>query len=64
MFACILSDILTEFGQLDECIILADVVFGACCIEDLTANELNLDLLVHYGHSCLIPINETCMKTL
>ena len=51
-------------GQLDECIILADVVFGACCIEDLTANELNLDLLVHYGHSCLIPINETCMKTL
>ena len=64
MFACILSDILTEFGGLDECIILADIVFGACCVEDLTAHELNLDLLVHYGHSCLIPINETCMKTL
>jgi 2-(3-amino-3-carboxypropyl)histidine synthase len=64
MFACLLSDILVEFGDLSECIILADVVFGACCVEDLTANELNLDLLVHYGHSCLIPINETCMKTL
>lgn len=64
MFACMLSDILTEFGGLSECIILADIVFGACCVEDLTADELNLDLLVHYGHSCLIPINETCMKTL
>lgn len=64
MYACMLSDILTDFGGLEECIILADIVYGACCIEDLTANELSLDLLVHYGHSCLIPITETCMKTL
>jgi 2-(3-amino-3-carboxypropyl)histidine synthase len=64
MFACVLSDILTEFGKLEECIILADIVFGACCVEDLTAEALSLDLLVHYGHSCLIPISDTCMRTL
>lgn len=64
MFACILSDILTEFAELEECVILADVVFGACCVEDLTSEALGLDFLVHYGHSCLVPINETCMKTL
>src|SRR5574343_494488 len=64
MFACILSDILKSLSNVEECIVLADIVFGACCVEDLTANELKLDLLIHYGHSCLIPINETCMKTL
>lgn len=64
MFACVLCDVIKTFGELEECIIMADVVYGACCIEDLTADQLRLDLLVHYGHSCLIPINETCMKTL
>lgn len=64
MFACILTDILKSLSSVQECIILADIVFGACCVEDLTSSALNLDLLIHYGHSCLIPINETCMKTL
>ncbi|CAH8610613.1 unnamed protein product [Heterobilharzia americana] len=40
-----------------DIIILGDVTYGACCIEDLTAKALNVDLLVHYGHSCLIPID-------
>eukprot|EP00956_Cyclotella_meneghiniana_P039114 scaffold165813_cov46-Cyclotella_meneghiniana.AAC.1 len=35
--------------------ILGDVTYGACCIDDLTAVSLNVDLLVHYGHSCLVP---------
>jgi 2-(3-amino-3-carboxypropyl)histidine synthase len=39
--------------------ILGDVTYGACCIDDFTASALNVDLLVHYGHSCLIPI-DTC----
>nr|NVI71010.1 putative diphthamide biosynthesis protein 1 [Cucujiformia] len=33
--------------------------YGACCVDDLTAKSLNVDLLVHYGHSCLIPIDQT-----
>nr|AAW25013.1 SJCHGC02413 protein [Schistosoma japonicum] len=38
-------------------VILGDVTYGACCIEELTAKALNVDLIVHYGHSCLIPID-------
>nr|MBE5724768.1 putative diphthamide biosynthesis protein 1 [Cucujiformia] len=33
--------------------------YGACCVDDLTAKALNVDLLVHYGHSCLVPIDQT-----
>nr|NVI70954.1 putative diphthamide biosynthesis protein 1 [Cucujiformia] len=32
---------------------------GACCVDDLTAKSLEVDLLVHYGHSCLVPIDQT-----
>lgn len=38
-----------------DCVILDDVVYGACCIDD---QSITSDLLVHYGHSCLIPITE------
>ncbi|EGR32812.1 hypothetical protein IMG5_070110 [Ichthyophthirius multifiliis] len=63
LFACLISDILQNFSKC-ECIILADVTYGACCVDDLGSKELNANLLIHYGHSCLIPINETCIKTL
>nr|MBE5724773.1 putative diphthamide biosynthesis protein 1 [Cucujiformia] len=33
--------------------------YGACCVDDLTAKNLNVDLLVHYGHSCLVPVDQT-----
>nr|NVI71070.1 putative diphthamide biosynthesis protein 1 [Cucujiformia] len=33
--------------------------YGACCVDDLTAKRLCVDLLVHYGHSCLVPIDQT-----
>jgi len=32
---------------------MGDVTYGACCVDDFTARALNIDLLVHYGHSCL-----------
>lgn len=38
---------------------LFQVTYGACCIDDFTAKALGADLLVHYGHSCLIPIDQT-----
>lgn len=34
-------------------VILADVTYGACCVDDYTARALGCDMLVHYGHSCL-----------
>lgn len=56
MFSIVICDIIREFTSADTCI-LGDVTYGACCIDDLTAKSLAVDLLIHYGHSCLIPID-------
>lgn len=32
---------------------MGDVTYGACCIDDYSAKALDMDLLIHYGHSCL-----------
>jgi len=40
------------------------VTYGACCIDDFTAREMGAEMIVHYGHSCLIPVNQTSIKTL
>nr|CAD7201899.1 unnamed protein product [Timema douglasi] len=58
MFAITISDIIEQFTEADT-VIMADVTYGACCIDDYTALALNVDLLVHYGHSCLIPVDQT-----
>ena len=55
LYACIISDIIQRFGSV-RVSILGDVTYGACCVDDFTAAKLGTDLLVHYGHSCLIPI--------
>ena len=34
-------------------VIMGDVTYGACCIDDYTAVALGCDMLIHYGHSCL-----------
>lgn len=63
MFSTLIADILERFAGC-ECVILGDVTYGACCIDDLSIKQLQGDFLIHYGHSCLVPINETCVKTL
>jgi 2-(3-amino-3-carboxypropyl)histidine synthase len=52
MFSCIISDILEQFLGIDT-LILGDVTYGACCVDDYTAKALGCDFMVHYGHSCL-----------
>ena len=64
LFATTISDILTQFCQGIETLIMGDVTYGACCIDDYTARALGCDLLVHYAHSCLIPVDVTKIKTL
>jgi 2-(3-amino-3-carboxypropyl)histidine synthase len=44
--------------------ILGDVTYGACCVEDLTAKSIGAQLLVHYGHSCLVPLQHTVVPCL
>eukprot|EP00047_Mylnosiga_fluctuans_P020832 m.96866 g.96866 ORF g.96866 m.96866 type:complete len:429 (+) comp8647_c0_seq4:3-1289(+) len=63
MFACVLADIFETFCGV-ETIIMADVTYGACCVDDFTARALGADLLVHYGHSCLVPIDATAIAML
>ena len=42
-----------------HCVVLGDVTYGACCVDDLSAEALGCDFLVHYGHSCLVPVDVT-----
>ncbi|XP_007554411.1 2-(3-amino-3-carboxypropyl)histidine synthase subunit 1 isoform X1 [Poecilia formosa] len=58
MFACAIADIIERFTEADT-IIMGDVTYGACCVDDFTARALGADFMVHYGHSCLIPIDST-----
>ncbi|KAG5524361.1 hypothetical protein RHGRI_031129 [Rhododendron griersonianum] len=64
MYSLILSDILAAFAAVETCFILGDVTYGACCVDDLSAAALGADLLVHYGHSCLVPIDSTSIPCL
>lgn len=64
LFATTISDILTRFCPGTDTLIMGDVTYGACCIDDYTARALGCDLLVHYAHSCLIPVDVTKIKTL
>lgn len=50
--------------QIKSLSILGDVTYGACCIDDLSARALGCDLLVHYGHSCLVPLTCTVIPCL
>ncbi|KAH9938244.1 putative diphthamide synthesis protein-domain-containing protein [Fomitopsis serialis] len=52
MFACTIADIIERFTDALT-VIMGDVTYGACCIDDYTAVALGCDMLVHYGHSCL-----------
>ncbi|EGP91564.1 unnamed protein product [Zymoseptoria tritici ST99CH_3D7] len=64
LFATTISDILTTFCPNTSTLIMGDVTYGACCIDDYTARALGCDLLIHYAHSCLIPVNVTKIQTL
>ncbi|KAL4394691.1 Diphthamide biosynthesis protein [Arachis hypogaea] len=59
-----LSNILTAFAAGDRCYVLGDVTYGACCVDDFFAAALSADLLIHYGHSCLVPIDSTTIPCL
>ena len=58
MFATSLSDIIEKFTSA-ETVIMSDVTYGACCVDDFSARALGCDFMVHYGHSCLIPVDQT-----
>ena len=59
MYSCIISDIIQKFSRVEDVLIMGDVTYGACCVDDYSAVALGCDMLVHYGHSCLVPVNKT-----
>ena len=65
LFSLQLASLIEEFGGNGvETVILSDVAYGACCVDDLQAERLGCDYMIHFGHSCLVPINVTRMRTL
>jgi 2-(3-amino-3-carboxypropyl)histidine synthase len=62
-YACIIADIFERFCSVTT-IILGDVTYGACCVDDITASKLGADLLIHYGHSCLVPIHSSLLPVM
>lgn len=63
LFATLLAKIFERFCGC-RIVILGDVTYGACCVDDFTAKSLDCDFMVHYGHSCLVPVTKTFVKTL
>ena len=61
VYSTLIADILSKFSDVD-CLILGDVTYGACCVDDLASKALECDFVVHYGHSCLVPIQELTVK--
>ena len=63
MYSCIIADIISRFCQ-TKVVIMGDVTYGACCVDDFTTLKLGSTFLVHYGHSCLVPVNSIGVKVL
>ena len=63
IYSLLISDILEQFCGV-ETVVMGDVSYGACCIDDYTARALECDFIVHYAHSCLVPIDITTIKVL
>ncbi|EGV64386.1 Diphthamide biosynthesis protein 1 [Yamadazyma tenuis] len=63
IYSLVISDILEQFCEV-ETVVMGDVTYGACCIDDYTAKALDCDFIVHYAHSCLVPVDVTSIKVL
>ena len=45
----------TEIVPAVRLYILADTSYGACCVDEIAAEHINADVVVHYGRACLSP---------
>ncbi|KAK6424506.1 Diphthamide biosynthesis protein 2 [Oleoguttula sp. CCFEE 5521] len=45
----------TEEDQEHYLTILGDTSYGACCVDEIAAEHVDADVVVHYGRSCLSP---------
>jgi 2-(3-amino-3-carboxypropyl)histidine synthase len=64
MYATVLADLYQRVIPNLQVSVLGDVTYGACCVDDLGAAALGAHLLVHFGHSCLVPLQHTVIPCL
>ncbi|KAK2767579.1 Diphthamide biosynthesis protein 2 [Arachnomyces sp. PD_36] len=52
-----MNDLKTEDSpeEAPELYILADTSYGTCCVDEVAAEHVNADVVVHYGRACLSP---------
>jgi len=61
LHSTLLADIIGKFCGV-ETLILGDVTYGACCVDDIASKQLECDFIVHYGHSCLVAIPDLVIQ--
>lgn len=64
VYRTVTQDIAVCPPDVEHCFIMGDVTFGACCVDDYSAAALGASFLVHYGHSCLVPLEVTGLPCL
>lgn len=57
---CLLPDsfpiaIYLEEGLGQKVYVLGDTSYGSCCIDEVTAQHVGADGIIHFGHACLSP---------
>lgn len=43
----------SKAGEGHDIYVLADTSYGSCCVDEVAAQHIDADLIVHYGHACL-----------
>ncbi|KAL0948334.1 hypothetical protein HGRIS_010921 [Hohenbuehelia grisea] len=43
----------SQLGVELEIYVLADTSYGSCCVDEVAAQHVDADVMVHYGHACL-----------
>jgi diphthamide biosynthesis protein 2 len=46
---------ITEEDTYERLFILGDTSYGSCCVDEVAAEHVDADVVVHYGRSCLSP---------
>ncbi|KZT66950.1 diphthamide biosynthesis protein [Daedalea quercina L-15889] len=42
-----------RIGEDRELYVLADTSYGSCCVDEVAAQHVDADAMVHYGHACM-----------
>lgn len=42
-----------RIGEGQDLYVLADTSYGSCCVDEVAAQHVDADAMVHYGHACM-----------